>query len=389
MVQKKLIKKGEKNLSCIIQFQFIIIKMRKITVKFYLNNTALFQKKVNASEKLSVIHELYKSKIPSDAKFISSDGCEIETSDESDFSISEIMSDVIVHMNSNTYQNQYITQKIVKKNIQIQGSKLIGNKKGLDLYLYPEKKFTHEQVKKAIKIMVIAEVGSGKTTLLNSFINYLLGIKFEDNFRYKIIDEDLEPFRNNQISEIKTYYIEEHNGYPPIMIINTPGFGDTMGTNIVNQIRNFIIESLSEINAICFVCKSHNRRISISQKYIYNTIFNLFGDNVKENFIFLLTFCDGMQPLVVEALKSNNELAFNEIIPYIESPWYYQFNNSGMFESGDNNPFAHTFFDLGIKSFEEFTKRIIKLKPKSLDKSREVIKEREALEKKENCFISI
>ena len=255
-------------MSCIIQFQFIIIKMRKITVKFYLNNTALFQKKVNASEKLSVIHELYKSKIPSDAKFISSDGCEIETSDESDFSISEIMSDVIVHMNSNTYQIQYITQKIVKKNIQIQGSKLIGNKKGLDLYLYPEKKFTHEQVKKAIKIMVIAEVGSGKTTLLNSFINYLLGIKFEDNFRYKIIDEDLEPFRNNQISEIKTYYIEEHNGYPPIMIINTPGFGDTMGTNIVNQIRNFIIESLSEINAICFVCKSHNRRISISQKYI-------------------------------------------------------------------------------------------------------------------------
>lgn len=82
--------------------------MSKITVKFYLNNTALFQKKVHASEKLSVIHELYKSKIPSDAKFISSDGCVIETSDESDFSISEIISDVIVYMNSKTYQNQNI-----------------------------------------------------------------------------------------------------------------------------------------------------------------------------------------------------------------------------------------------------------------------------------------
>jgi len=89
--------------------------MIKITVKFYLNNTALFQKKVDASEKISVIHDLYKSKIPSDEKFLSSDGCEIDTSDESDFSISEIMSDVIVYINLNTYINKNITSKIVKK----------------------------------------------------------------------------------------------------------------------------------------------------------------------------------------------------------------------------------------------------------------------------------
>lgn len=302
--------------------------MSKITVKFYLNNTALFQKKVDASEKLSVIHDLYKSKIPSDAKFLSSDGCEIDTRDESDFSISEIMSDVIVYMNSKIYPNKNITPKIVKKNIPIQGSKLIGNKNGLDLYLYPEKKFTAEQAKKAIKIMVVAEVGSGKTTLIDSFINYLLGIKFEDNFRYKMINEDLDrPFKNSQISEIKTYYIEEHNGYPPIMIINTHGFGDTSGIKkdiaITNQIENFIIDRLSDINAICFVCQSHSARITRNHKYVLNSIFNLFGDDVKENFIFLLTFCDGMQPLVIEPLKSD-EVILNEIIPYIELPWYYQ-----------------------------------------------------------------
>ena len=358
--------------------------MSKITVKFYVNNTALFQKKIDVSEKLSVIHELNKSKIPSDAKFLSLDWCEIDTNDESDFSISEIMSDVIVYMNSKTYQNQNITQKIAKRNIPIQGSKLIGNSNGLDLYLYPEKKFTPEQVKKAIKIMVVAQTGSGKTTLLNSFINYLLGIKFEDNFRYKIIHEDFSPFRNNQISEVKTYYIEEHNGYPPIMIINTPGFGGTRGIEldiaITNQIENFIIDSLSEINAICFICQSHNTRLTKSQKYIFNTIYNLFGDNVKENFIFMLTFCDGMQPQVVESLKSD-EFLLNEIIPYIESPWYYLFNNSWMFESGKNNLFAHTFFDIGMKSFEDFTKRIIKLKPKNLDKAKEVIKKRQSLKK--------
>ena len=53
-----------------------------------------------------------------------------------------------------------------------------------------------------------------------------------------------------------------------------------------------------------------------------------------------------------------------------------------MFESGENNPFTHAFFDIGMKSFEDFTKRIIKLKPKSLDKSKEVIKQRHKLEKR-------
>ena len=35
--------------------------------------------------------------------------------------------------------------------------------------------------------MVVGQTGSGKTTLLNAFINYLLGIKYEDDFRYFII----------------------------------------------------------------------------------------------------------------------------------------------------------------------------------------------------------
>ena len=37
--------------------------------------------------------------------------------------------------------------------------------------------------------MVVGQTGCGKTTLLNSFLNYILGIKIEDNFRYVIIHE--------------------------------------------------------------------------------------------------------------------------------------------------------------------------------------------------------
>ena len=32
--------------------------------------------------------------------------------------------------------------------------------------------------------MVVGQTGSGKTTLLNSFLNFLMGIQLEDDFRY-------------------------------------------------------------------------------------------------------------------------------------------------------------------------------------------------------------
>ena len=362
--------------------------MSKVNVKFYVNNSSLFQKKLDVSQTLSSIHEQIASKIPNDAIFLSSDGCEIDTSDESDYSISEIMLDGIVYMNSKTYQSENKKPKIFKKSVPIPGSTKIGNSKGLDLYLYPTLKFTPEQVKKAIKIMVVGQTGSGKTTLLNSFINYLLGIQFEDSFRYKIIHEDFGPDRKqdeSQTSEVTSYFIDAHNGNPSIIIIDTPGFGDTRGIKqdiaITKQISDFFIDKLSEINAICFVCQSANARLTTNQKYVFNSIFDLFGDDVKENFICMLTFCDGAKPVIVESLQSP-KFMFSEIIPYIENPWYYTFNNSGIFECGANNPLTHTFFDIGMKSFEDFTKRIAKLKPKSLDKSRDVLKERQSLEKR-------
>ena len=46
---------------------------------------------------------------------------------------------------------------------------------------------------------------------------------------------------------------------------------------------------------------------------------------------------------------------FHEIILYIENPWYYKFNNSGIFEKDLENEFNKSFFKLGMKSFEEFT----------------------------------
>lgn len=37
--------------------------------------------------------------------------------------------------------------------------------------------------------LVVGPTGAGNTTFINSFINYIMGVEFYDNFRYNINDE--------------------------------------------------------------------------------------------------------------------------------------------------------------------------------------------------------
>ena len=66
------------------------------------------------------------------------------------------------------------------------------------------------------------EVGQ-TTTLLNSFVNYLLGIEIEEDFRYVIIHETFGTSQSVfQTSEVTIYNIKGMNGFPPIQIIDPP-----------------------------------------------------------------------------------------------------------------------------------------------------------------------
>lgn len=77
--------------------------------------------------------------------------------------------------------------------------------------------------------MVIGPTGTGKTTLLNSYINYLMKIQYNDNFRYKIINENFGREQSqSQRKEVTNYNIKTPVG-KLYQIIDTPGFGDTTG----------------------------------------------------------------------------------------------------------------------------------------------------------------
>ena len=78
--------------------------------------------------------------------------------------------------------------------------------------------------------MVVGQTGSGKTTLLNFFVNFLLGVSFDDSFRYVLIIENPEKSQiHSQTEQVQKYRIKPTINLPPIILVDTPGFGDTRG----------------------------------------------------------------------------------------------------------------------------------------------------------------
>ena len=282
-------------------------------------------------------------------------------------------------------KNNDIFQK--RKKIDLSKYKRIEKIGKLKIYLYPSCTFTKKEEISALSFMVVGETGCGKTTLLNSFINSLLGVEMEDNYRFKIILEDSGKSQAySQTSEVTYYNIRSVGGYPPVKIIDTPGYGDTRGIErdkeITAQIKELFQNQINTLNAVCFVTKSSNNRLTHSQKYILSSILDLFGNDVKEIFLFMLTFCDGGKPNIVEPLKEKDCLCKQIIDLHKDNNWYYKFNNSAIFEDNRDDEFTQMFWKLGMKNFEDFKKKLMTLPKKSLQLSRTVLNQRKYLEEK-------
>ena len=103
-------------------------------------------------------------------------------------------------------------------------------------------------------ILFMGETGSGKTTMINAMINYVLGVKLKDDFRFKLVNEELNQNQaHSQTQGVNVYDIHHQKGFHipfSLTIVDTPGFGDTRGTERDNEITSAIRDFFKHQNGI-------------------------------------------------------------------------------------------------------------------------------------------
>ncbi|KAK2913244.1 hypothetical protein Q8A67_001643 [Cirrhinus molitorella] len=151
-------------------------------------------------------------------------------------------------------------------------------------------------------VLLVGETGTGKTTLINTMVNYLLDVKFEEEMWYEITEEEGAGDQSeSQTSEITVYEFFHVKSPISLTIIDTPGYGDTRGLEkdlevAENLATLFQSKDVCEVDAVCFVIKASKNRLSDRQHYIISSILSLFGKDIVNNIVFLITHSDGLPP---------------------------------------------------------------------------------------------
>nr|XP_022290966.1 uncharacterized protein LOC111102491 isoform X2 [Crassostrea virginica] len=237
-------------------------------------------------------------------------------------------------------------------------------------------------------IMLVGATGSGKSTMVDGIVNYIMGVSFGDPFRLTMVTLEEEEKKNINPAIPQTEWITVYKIYPTegsrldytLNIIDTPGFGDTKEIErdnvIVDQLRQLFSaqgdQGVLYIDAVGFLVKAPDARLTVVQKHIFHSIMSLFGKDIEKNICTLITFADGAQPPVLASLKESG-------LPFGHT---FSFNNSALFaENGDNvhNVLSPMFWEMGCNSFKRFFTYIFDLETKSLCQTKDVLEEREKL----------
>ena len=143
-------------------------------------------------------------------------------------------------------------------------------------------------------------------------VNYLLGIKYTDQLRIKMIAENAVSDAHSITSSVNLYQIKPKSKIFlfTVRFIDKPGFGETGGLKVdkenTKKLWKFLTNECPELHGICFVMKASTTRLIAIQQYISQQILGIFGKDTVNNFLGLLTYSDNKTQKALDAIKEGN-----------------------------------------------------------------------------------
>ncbi|XP_051268034.1 septin-2-like [Dicentrarchus labrax] len=231
-------------------------------------------------------------------------------------------------------------------------------------------------------ILLVGESGAGKSTLINALVNYTMGVKWEENVWFQIVEDEKRSQSESQTSDVIVYQIFGFEGKTlpySLTIIDTPGYGDTRGIEddfISQRLLDLFcsVDGVHEINAVGLVLRVTDNRLCDRLSYVFDSVMSLFGKDMEMNIVALITHSDGRTPKnVLKTLEDANiKCAKDEK----NQPVYFLFDNCQDEDRNEDPEDLQNADTISTKGLRQFTDFLEITEPQKLKTTADVLNER-------------